>query len=180
MSRKWHPLKSGTFVCIFTPFSRPSHRHVFPLLRETVILQESNQGKSDNLCTCTIVNLIILISFIVTRNFKHKVDLLSIKIKYPHMHTSTGVLTHSSSLSVQEVARFLDTKHEGHYKVYNLCSKFTPPRITCTALPLKQNHTHHVNVIFCFQVRKATTLSSSTTRLSGCSLMTTTSPPWSE
>lgn len=33
---------------------------------------------------------------------------------------------------MQEVARFLDTKHEGHYKVYNLCSK-SGPFITCTA-----------------------------------------------
>lgn len=129
---KMTPFKKWTFVCIFTNFVRPSHRHVFPLLWEAVILQESDQGKSystwvgyiltkwayrhhslaSNLITRNNFKMNPFTGTIVTMNFQHKVD--------PPSHF------------VQEVARFLDTKHEGHYKVYNLCSKLWPPFITCT------------------------------------------------
>lgn len=34
-----------------------------------------------------------------------------------------GAVMIAVSVCFQEVARFLDTKHEGHYRVYNLCSK---------------------------------------------------------
>lgn len=55
-------------------------------------------------------------------------------------HSYHWLLTDFSSLFVQEVARFLDTKHEGHYKVYNLCSKCAPPFLTCTVCPFVEDY----------------------------------------
>jgi PTEN phosphatase family protein len=65
--------------------------------------------------------------------------------------------------SIREVSQFLDQKHPGHYRVYNLCCEPSPSLCPPSSLPPF------------LQLRKSMTLVISITRSAGCSSMTTIS-----